>query len=432
MYSDPLDILTNMIAFSFYFTVCHLTMTRRYSFWITLLFEIVLFTIHILIGNVLPYGSIWRMIYWPILHVAILSNLYLDRWYRITAIVLLLILSIWLNEILGILTFYTPEMLTGDLKSGPLGQRLIIRLFSLIQLSFILFLLTLILNRRTMILSRTQYMQIICFPFSIILFLHFWITSFNRTLQINYNYMLFALITCIISFVFYFFLSIRTTEKNILESENRRLSEQIEFQYRHYERLSKQYAEVRLMRHDIAKHMSAIQSLLAEGRSQEASVYFDQVKNLISSEGYHICQHPIVDALLHYYADTATSAGIRTDFTLSVPSDLSVASTDLICAFGNLLDNALKACSHVDNPSIVLHSALSGNYFLINLDNTMSFSEKVQPHSSTHLQRGLGTEILCQLASKYDGNYSFYVHDGLFHAELSLKAGDTVAADRNL
>ena len=100
MYSDPLDILDNILVFSMYFVVCHQLLTRRYSLWGTILAESILFVVHILIGNSLPFRSVWRILYWPMLHVTVLCFLYREKWYRILSLVLLLILGVWLTELI--------------------------------------------------------------------------------------------------------------------------------------------------------------------------------------------------------------------------------------------------------------------------------------------------------------------------------------------
>ena len=363
MYSDPLDILDNILVFSMYFGVCHQLLTRRYSLWATILAESVLFVVHMLIGNSLPFRSVWRILYWPMLHVAVLCFLYREKWYRILSLVLLLLLGVWLTELIGVITYYSPEMLHGDLKSDSLADRILIRFLMLISLALVYWVLLLLLKKHIIVLSKQQYLLYIGFPFSVVVFIHFWVVSVLQTPNVNSIYMFFSLSICLISLGLIFVVLFRTTNLNILEIENRRLAHQIELQQKHYEGLSKQYDNVRIMRHDIAKHMN--------------------VKELSSGNGYGICEHPIADAFLYSFNESAISAGVRTSFSINLPSEIGIAPSDLICLFGNLLDNALEACADSDEPFIVVRSTVIGDFLLISMDNSISQSAKKETRHIT-------------------------------------------------
>ena len=111
MYSDPLDILDNILVFSMYFGICHQLLTRRYSLWATILAESVLFVVHMLIGNSLPFRSVWRILYWPMLHVAVLCFLYREKWYRILSLLFAFSCSSPLLWYIGCSCFYSRNTL---------------------------------------------------------------------------------------------------------------------------------------------------------------------------------------------------------------------------------------------------------------------------------------------------------------------------------
>ena len=387
MYSDPLDILDNILVFSMYFGICHQLLTRRYSLWGTILAESILFVVHMFIGNSLPFRSVWRILYWPMLHVTVLCFLYREKWYRILSLVLLLLLGVWLTELIGVITYYSPEMLHGDLKSDSLADRILIRFLMLLSLALVYWVLLLLLKKHIIVLSKQQYLLYIGFPFSVVVFIHFWAVSVLQKI------------------------------------ENRRLAHQIELQQKHYEGLSKQYDNVRIMRHDIAKHMNVIKALLYEGKNREAVEYFAEIQELSSGNGYGICEHPIADAFLYSFNESAISAGVRTSFSINLPSEIGIAPSDLICLFGNLLDNALEACADSDEPFIVVRSTVIGDFLLISMDNSISQSAKKETRHIPQLPRGLGTIILQQIASKYSGSFTSSIQKDRFHCEVTLKAG---------
>lgn len=420
MYSDPLDILNNIICYIMYFSVCHLCMQRRYGLLVTIAAEAALFVVHMLITNAVAYLSVLRMLCCPIIHTAVLCFLYREKWYRVLLITCLLILALWITELIGVATFYPPELVAGDLTYGTFMERVLIRIRALMILAFIDLILVLILRRHTLNLTRSQYCLIVGFPFSINVFTHFWLGAAMQNPDANLGYALFALTVCVVSFLLMFILAFRSSRQTLLEAENRLLSDQLELQVRHYEGLSSQYEGIRMMRHDIAKHMNAVLSLLEEGKNKEASDYFEEVRELAQDQGYGICEHPVADAFLHHFIETTESKGIRTSFTVSLPASIPVSPSDLICIFGNLLDNALEACTDTENPYIDLRCAFSRPYLLISMDNSTAIQDSGKGLRIPQLQRGLGTEILRQIAEKYNGKFSAVPLDGHFHSELTL------------
>ncbi|MFR6424828.1 MAG: sensor histidine kinase [Oscillospiraceae bacterium] len=102
------------------------------------------------------------------------------------------------------------------------------------------------------------------------------------------------------------------------------------------------------MRHDIAHHLNTIHALLQAGNLQAASEYSEQllpVQTYISRLGK--CKNPVVDAFLYSRMQDAQARGVPVRADVSLPVELPVSNTDLIVAFGNLLDNALEACAGI-------------------------------------------------------------------------------------
>ncbi|MFR6424825.1 MAG: sensor histidine kinase [Oscillospiraceae bacterium] len=146
---------------------------------------------------------------------------------------------------------------------------------------------------------------------------------------------------------------VRTEQRVQLEVENELLESQLDAQLAHYGDLTAQYEQIRTMRHDISHHLNTINALLQAGNLQAASEYSEQ---LLPAQAYSSrlggCRNPVVDAFLYTRTQEAGLRGVPVRADVSLPVELPVSNTDLIVAFGNLLDNALEACSGIPDAAI--------------------------------------------------------------------------------
>ena len=139
---------------------------------------------------------------------------------------------------------------------------------------------------------------------------------------------------------------VRTEQRVQLEVENELLESQLDAQLAHYRDLTAQYEQIRAMRHDIAHHLNTIHALLQAGNLKEASEYSAQLlPQQTDNSRLGSCRNPVVDAFLYTRAQEAELRGVPVQADVSLPVELPVSNTDLIVAFGNLLDNALEACA---------------------------------------------------------------------------------------
>ena len=219
---------------------------------------------------------------------------------------------------------------------------------------------------------------------------------------------------------------VRTEQRVQLEVENELLERQLDAQLAHYRDLTAQYEQIRAMRHDIAHHLHAIHALLQSGNLKEASEYSEQ---LLPAQTYSsrlgACRNPVVDAFLYTRVQDAQAKGIPVQADVSLPVELPVSNTDLIVAFGNLLDNALEACSGIPDAQITLRAHMDKGYVVIQESNPVRPRQPQgkKPRRIPELERGVGFRVLGSLAAKYDGSFRHTSEDGVYTVTLLLSAG---------
>ena len=219
---------------------------------------------------------------------------------------------------------------------------------------------------------------------------------------------------------------VRTEQRVQLEVENALLESQLDAQLAHYRDLTAQYEQIRAMRHDIAHHLNTIHALLEAGNLQAASEYSEQ---LLPAQTYSsrlgACRNPVVDAFLYTRVQDAQARGVPVRADVSLPVELPVSNTDLIVAFGNLLDNALEACAGIPDAAITLRAHMDKGYLVIQESNPVRPRQPQgkKPRRIPELERGVGFRVLGGLAEKYDGSFRHTSEDGVYTVTLLLSAG---------
>ena len=217
----------------------------------------------------------------------------------------------------------------------------------------------------------------------------------------------------------------RTEQRVQLEVENQLLEKQLDAQLAHYSDLTAQYEQIRAMRHDISHHLNTINALLQEGNLKAATEYSEQLlpmQTYISRLGK--CQNPVVDAFLYSRMQDAEAKGMPVQADVSLPVELPVSNTDLIVALGNLLDNALEACSGIPDAQITLRAHMDKGYLVIQESNPVRARQPQgkKPRRIPELERGVGFRVLSGLAQKYDGSFRHTCENDTYTVTLLLRA----------
>lgn len=218
---------------------------------------------------------------------------------------------------------------------------------------------------------------------------------------------------------------VHTEQRVQLEVENQLLEKQLDAQLAHYSDLTAQYEQIRAMRHDIAHHLNTIHALLEAGNLQAASEYSEQ---LLPAQTYSsrlgACRNPVVDAFLYSRIQDAEHRGVPVQADVSLPVELPVSNTDLIVAFGNMLDNALEACEGVPGAQITLCAYMDKGYLVIQESNPVRARQPQgkKPRRIPELERGVGFRVLGSLAKKYDGSFRHTCENDTYTVTLLLRA----------
>lgn len=176
----------------------------------------------------------------------------------------------------------------------------------------------------------------------------------------------------------------------VIMLERRLLERLAEQQYamlsRHLESAGEQYEQFRKMRHDMKNHGLCVARLLADGRTEEAAHYLEEL-DIRTDRGQAAIQTGSVyaDALLNPKYQQARKLGIDISIRMSVPGEDRLAAADICCILANAVDNAVEACERGIRAGappgwIRMQSRMHPNYWMLEIRNSI--------HEPVNLEHG--------------------------------------------
>lgn len=203
------------------------------------------------------------------------------------------------------------------------------------------------------------------------------------------------------------------------------LEQQTKLQFDYYSSLEKNQQTIRKINHDIKNHIQAL-SILAENKDTEGfEKYANEVISSCTIERIEYCRNSTVNAAVWSKESLAKEKGIEFSAEINLPEKISVDSMDIVSVFTNLLDNAIEACDKIENgeKKISLNCICKKGVAVINCENSCADSEKSKKlvsEKKNPLLHGLGTNIVRNIAQKYNGTYKTKAENNIFTASVVM------------
>ena len=424
VYNMLYHIIANGIVYFIQMAVIEYAMESRFSHIKTVLIEVSSYLIYVLIMYRTPYLTIGRALLGNLLIFAVVYPLHKEKWYYALLIVTLTsIMNVFADAFLA--AMIPPEMIVSGVlfNKYPLtAYSIYICLVAFLQMLFVLA-VRMFRRRYDSLHDRIPWLLFAVFPISqlIILVGVFRNYSADETLWSPAN-VIPSLIVCVIADIALYFAVRMVSDRTELRVRNDLLEDQLADQQSYYRELSSSFEEIRKMRHDIANHLYTMKALITEGKTDEAEDYANDVmKEDKAVLRFPSCENTVIASYLARKADDYQNKKIAFDTEIILPSELNIPNSDLICIFGNILDNAEEACSRTAEPKIILKTQYRAPYLTIYAQNPMDSDDTKRTRRIPELERGLGTRIIQSTAEKYDGDYTVTRVNNTYSIEVILK-----------
>lgn len=212
----------------------------------------------------------------------------------------------------------------------------------------------------------------------------------------------------------------RYKEENRLKDKYLRLADQ------YYKSLKENMEEIRGLKHDLRKHISAVTYFLEEEEWEKLKEYVESVNGVIDKETTKLINvnHNFVNAILTEYL--AGEEQILFQAEGGIPDNVMVEDFDLCTIFSNLILNSIEACREVEGEKkIRLRMQGVQNNLYIRMENPVKQevdTGKLGKWTSKEdkEQHGYGIRNVKMAVEKYDGEMTFECKDHKFMVEVVL------------
>ncbi|WP_313530539.1 GHKL domain-containing protein [Anaerotignum sp.] len=212
-----------------------------------------------------------------------------------------------------------------------------------------------------------------------------------------------------------------------LTFEMRLLEFQVEEQKKYGFLMADNEERLKQQRHDLRHHLTAIKELSCNENEALQKYLCSLIENIPTAQKNY-CENRAVNSVICHYATLCEKQGIIFTTKLTVlQSHEQILDNELCVIFGNLLENAIEACSRVAEGQkyIDLRSCLQYELLTITMDNSFDGNLVVvdgKIRSSKRKDFGIGLSSIQSVAQKHHGDAEFKNNEAVFLSSVYLKA----------
>ena len=421
VYHPAITLTISTIQFILWFIAVAWILPEKYSRRITVIGLIISLSLYYVVPF-LPLLHPLRVISGLIIVSVSIQVFFQGKWYIKLLLSSLILVVMALSE--GLMIPLTPKTLHADeiSFSYQLALNLIYLFVHVVLLTAMVVGIRYVQKRSQGEMFSRQIFLFLLFPISQYFAFAGWFIPDPPYINVSVGFAFTGVLLFLAADVGLYFAMSAVAQTASLRIQNELLQTQAVTEQEHYASLTANYEDIRRMRHDIDNHLYMIRALIADGNMDEASRYADEIyhSELFAAQLISGCENSVVASFLLHKQKEFSARFVTLDLEVSLPANLKISNLDLICALGNLLDNAGEAC--VSFPDAVIHLQIHflSPYLQIVISNPVAAVSPKQ-RRIPELSRGIGTEILTRLANRYDGHYESSYAEGVFTARLYLK-----------
>lgn len=201
-----------------------------------------------------------------------------------------------------------------------------------------------------------------------------------------------------------------------------RQKEQYNAQIEFWQMLNEQHIQMERLRHDMKNHVLALYGLWEKKEFDKAGNYLQKMmeKGNIGCED-ELTGNKAVDALLYNKRKKAEELSVRWMADIQIPEKCAVDEFDLCVLFGNLLDNAIKACAEMADEKyrfVEIQSQQVKRCLLLVMKNGTALKD------TKEIRQGIGFFNVYETIRKYDGTVSIKVENQVFEISVLIPLHD--------
>ena len=182
--------------------------------------------------------------------------------------------------------------------------------------------------------------------------------------------------------------------------------------------------QMSIVNHDRKHFNNTLLDLIEQGDINQAVVMLKQQQSFtpnIMKKQY--CENPSANAAISYYSALAQRKNITCNIHATIPSDPVVDSLELSMVLSNLLENAVNACSALQETEkrYINMTVLCEGQLIIEIENPyqgkVAIDEDQYP-TSDEKGHGIGTKSILSFVERYQGEIIYEIENDIFNVRL--------------
>lgn len=160
--------------------------------------------------------------------------------------------------------------------------------------------------------------------------------------------------------------------------------------------------------HDYKNHIIVLSQLSQNGKTDEIKDYLKEQNKLLDQNMLYIkTGNSTMDAIINAKKNIADQKNIVFYVNAAVSEECKINSFDIVSILGNLIDNALEACTLESKPYIDVSIKEENDFLIIKVINTFTgeLPENMQTTKNNKIYHGIGMENIRNIVEKYNGEF---------------------------
>ena len=275
------------------------------------------------------------------------------------------------------------------------------------------------------VFNRRFPLQLAIYPMLIVLSFLFCIPEFDHSTNLGNNaafYILFTLIS-LSGYILILQNAMEILERQRAEADLAFARQIVKEQKSHYTMLLESIENMRILRHDYLMH---IRALLCIPDKQAVDEYLQRLLNQYQQPArLELCKNRFVNDLMSLYARQCEEEKIDLRCSISIPADIEIDELDLCIVIGNLMQNAIDACTRLQSGRYIHVNVRYENrkLFLV-MEN--SFDGIVLRNGARIISRkrngGIGLLSVQRITDAEGNDFDFTFDDHAFTAMVTISA----------
>lgn len=150
--------------------------------------------------------------------------------------------------------------------------------------------------------------------------------------------------------------------------------EMLDLELKHFKQYKESQEETKRFRHDIINNLMAIQMLQADGKSDKAAEYVNELLGMVSGLSPKVVTgNDFLDSIISAKLETMEELGIKYEIDGVFDKGLNLNLVDICTIFSNALDNAIEACELLDSDRYFrMKIKRTSAFYMIEMENSMA------------------------------------------------------------